>query len=270
MARRDNKRYEGTYTNNKGEQHKVIVKVSTRLSAFVLAMSLLSGCGTVVNRQVASNTDKLSYETTTPDGDLDIIAKIVKENASSHDEIVEETYVVQPGDTLGKISTKFGISVEELCAINGIEDMNKIFVGDKVKIRHAKELSELDKQIACIESYFQDYLFESHLAKQVRFTDDKQSSSLFYKSVLFGNPEGEDPTCIYSIYTKYYLAFHENEDVVGDDDKKTYYSNLKDLASYSESQLNFNGELKNIVPFEEYLGYMTGTMIIDINKTESF
>jgi LysM repeat protein len=39
------------------------------------------------------------------------------------------TYVVQPGDTLFSIAARFNVSVSELATINGIYDVNRVFVG---------------------------------------------------------------------------------------------------------------------------------------------
>jgi lysozyme len=38
-------------------------------------------------------------------------------------------YVVQPGDTLFTIAARFGVSVSELATINGVYDVNRLFVG---------------------------------------------------------------------------------------------------------------------------------------------
>lgn len=39
------------------------------------------------------------------------------------------TYVVQPGDTLFSIAARFGVSLTELATINGVYDVNRLFVG---------------------------------------------------------------------------------------------------------------------------------------------
>ena len=43
-------------------------------------------------------------------------------------------YIVKPGDTLWKIAKKFNTTIEELAKKNGIEDVNKINVGQKIYI----------------------------------------------------------------------------------------------------------------------------------------
>lgn len=47
---------------------------------------------------------------------------------------VLETYDIQPGDSLGKIAERFGVSVDELMALNGIENPDHIEVGQTLTI----------------------------------------------------------------------------------------------------------------------------------------
>ncbi|MFQ5381781.1 MAG: LysM peptidoglycan-binding domain-containing protein [Dehalococcoidia bacterium] len=44
------------------------------------------------------------------------------------------TYVVEEGDSLSIIADRFGTTVEELLALNDIEDQNLIFVGQEIKL----------------------------------------------------------------------------------------------------------------------------------------
>ena len=46
----------------------------------------------------------------------------------------QQTYVVQPGDTLSGIAAMFGVSVADLAYCNGIANPNLIFVGQILKI----------------------------------------------------------------------------------------------------------------------------------------
>jgi LysM repeat protein len=48
-------------------------------------------------------------------------------------------HVVQPGDTLGKIATTYGTSVEALAQANGIENPNYIYVGQEIKVPGAAD-----------------------------------------------------------------------------------------------------------------------------------
>ena len=43
-----------------------------------------------------------------------------------------DVYVLQPGDTLGNVAARFGTTIAELQAINGITDPNKVQAGQKI------------------------------------------------------------------------------------------------------------------------------------------
>ena len=45
-----------------------------------------------------------------------------------------ETYTIKPGDTLWRISSRFKVSRDDLLALNGIADANKLYAGRKIKI----------------------------------------------------------------------------------------------------------------------------------------
>lgn len=47
---------------------------------------------------------------------------------------IPDTYTVQPGDILSEIVKKFRISLDEVMALNGITNPDKIFAGQKLKI----------------------------------------------------------------------------------------------------------------------------------------
>ena len=63
--------------------------------------------------------DKLTYSTT-----VDQVAKAKQEGY----------YSVVLGDTLGKISSRFGVSVDELVKLNNISNQNLIYVGEVLKV----------------------------------------------------------------------------------------------------------------------------------------
>jgi LysM repeat protein len=46
----------------------------------------------------------------------------------------ETTYVIQRGDTLAKIATRFGVTVKQLTDLNDIKNPNMIVVGQKLRI----------------------------------------------------------------------------------------------------------------------------------------
>ena len=50
-------------------------------------------------------------------------------------------YIVKKDDTLWKIAKRYGSTVEDIARANGIEDENKIFVGQKIFIPHYSKAS---------------------------------------------------------------------------------------------------------------------------------
>lgn len=54
---------------------------------------------------------------------------------SSSSTTVESVYTVQKGDTLSKIASKYGTTVDELVKLNNIKNKNLIHVGQKIKVK---------------------------------------------------------------------------------------------------------------------------------------
>src|SRR5258708_36488196 len=48
--------------------------------------------------------------------------------------LADTVYIVQRGDTLFGIATRFGVSLSALAAANGITNLNLIFVGEQLTI----------------------------------------------------------------------------------------------------------------------------------------
>ena len=44
-------------------------------------------------------------------------------------------YTIRPGDTLSGIALKYGTTVSALARLNGISDPDKIYAGDRIRIR---------------------------------------------------------------------------------------------------------------------------------------
>src|SRR5258708_20625164 len=48
--------------------------------------------------------------------------------------LADTVYIVQRGDTLFNIASRFGVSLSSLAAANGISNLNLIFVGEQLTI----------------------------------------------------------------------------------------------------------------------------------------
>ena len=53
---------------------------------------------------------------------------------SGHEPAGDQIYVVQPGDTVSEIAEKFGLRWVDIGAANKLEDINKIYAGQKLII----------------------------------------------------------------------------------------------------------------------------------------
>jgi LysM repeat protein len=45
-----------------------------------------------------------------------------------------ETYTVQPGDNLSRVAARYGVAVDQLLQVNGIQNPNFIYVGQQLVI----------------------------------------------------------------------------------------------------------------------------------------
>lgn len=65
--------------------------------------------------------------------DYDAIQKIVNQKMGAGE--VKTYYVVKPGDTLSGIAAKYGTTYQKLAQMNGIKDPNKIWAGQKIRVK---------------------------------------------------------------------------------------------------------------------------------------
>ncbi|WEG12906.1 LysM peptidoglycan-binding domain-containing protein [Pullulanibacillus sp. KACC 23026] len=64
-----------------------------------------------------------------------------KEPSKKSSKATPTTYVVKQGDTLNAIAAKFGTTVQKLVKLNGIENPDLIYVGQKIKLKATKTSS---------------------------------------------------------------------------------------------------------------------------------
>ena len=52
-----------------------------------------------------------------------------------YQEYTEQSYVVKSGDTLSKIAVKYGTTYQQLAKMNGIKNPDKIYTGQKIRVK---------------------------------------------------------------------------------------------------------------------------------------
>jgi LysM repeat protein len=62
---------------------------------------------------------------------------LVKDQEAVEETVVEKQYhVIKKGENLYRISLRYGLSVDELCGINGIKSQDVVQAGQKLLISH--------------------------------------------------------------------------------------------------------------------------------------
>lgn len=64
-------------------------------------------------------------------------AEPVKKEEPKKEEAIPTYYIICQGDTLSKISRQFGVSIDELVRLNNIANPNRIYAGQKIKLKEA-------------------------------------------------------------------------------------------------------------------------------------
>ena len=102
--------------------------------------------------------------------------------------LTEETYSVAPGDNLSKIARKFGTSVTAIAAANGIKNVNRIGVGQKLTIPSSEP--EVGTASASDIEAIQSGEFEDMIHNTVKQTTgfDSDAGAMSGK-VAMGSPE---------------------------------------------------------------------------------
>mgnify|MGYP004503659369 CR=1 FL=1 len=83
---------------------------------------------------VSSNVD-LNFETNTYKSlAIPVISDITMEEAENAEDYSVIIYIVRSGDTLWKIAKRFGSTVDDIARVNGMKNLDKINVGEKIYI----------------------------------------------------------------------------------------------------------------------------------------
>ena len=118
------------YNKFNGTQSTVKTPTQQTITSYtVKSGDTLSGIasrfGTTVNNLVSLNGIK--------DANKIYIGQVIKISGDAPGNM--EYYTVKSGDTLSKISNTFGTSISQLASWNNIKDINKIYVGQRLRVR---------------------------------------------------------------------------------------------------------------------------------------
>lgn len=67
--------------------------------------------------------------------DYNAVQQMVNRKMAAKKQVVHVYYVVKRGDTLSGIASKYGTTYQRLAQINGIADPNKIYIGQKIRVK---------------------------------------------------------------------------------------------------------------------------------------
>lgn len=91
-----------------------------------------------VNCNIDLKINDSIYETR----NIDIIEKITEEEMKSDEDYSIIIYIVKKGDTLWNIAKMFGSTIDGIVRVNGLENDNKIYPGQKLYIPKFEKISE--------------------------------------------------------------------------------------------------------------------------------
>lgn len=252
--------FNGTYTSRDGKKHKLNVRVYNRLGAFGLSLVLAAYAAAYTHTVDNSNPENanrtaIAVET---NSDIEKIESIIRDNPNILKDVTNGTYTIKYGDTLSHIALECGTTLKRICALNNIDSKDIIYPGEEIKTEVIKDKADIDKDIASLESYFSDYLFNSPIAELAKSGDESDYQASFYRSIIYGSPKSEvdvDPNSLYGSFVISYLKFHEKEEITLED-KQVYRDMLEGMVSEYTDQLTLGGSIDNLVPYEKYRLYL--------------
>ena len=121
--------------------------------------------GKIANQYGLSYQDLADYNGIADPNKIDVGQKILIPDVETIPQ-VDQSYIVQKGDTLGKIAASYGLSYQELADYNGIADPNNIEVGWKIQV--PEKIAEFDK----IDSKQQDEITEEQKGLVLKYVNE--------------------------------------------------------------------------------------------------
>lgn len=154
------------------------------------------------------------------------------------------------------------LKLESDANTENIESIKTILIEKKEFLEKLKNIDELDRNILYLESYFNDYIFNSYVSNLVKNTTSKTQNLIsYYKSVLYGNSNEKsiDEKSIYGEFTKYYKAYHTKKEHTNTE-KEIFLEMLENLEKSCVERLNLYGS-SLVIPFTVYKAYLENNSV---------
>lgn len=128
-------------------------------------------------------------------------------------------YTIQPGDTLSDISSKTGMSVQEIMEANGITDANKIIAGNSLTLTNLST-SLTNNTISSLYELFDAEYYASENPDVVAVYGTSKKA-LYQHFVQYGMIEGRSISPDFNV-NAYRCAYPDLQNAFGDDISKYY------------------------------------------------
>ena len=181
-------------------------------------------------------------------------------------------HVIEKGDTLYSLGRKYGVSVEEICAYNGITDSSKIKLGQKIKIPSIKtettQVQDAKTAETAAVSYTEypvkpgDTLFSiarkyDTSVDEIRKANGMSASSTLKSGKILKIPVKQQPAV---------AASTENKNKTKDEEVKAASVKLEDSRSYKTVAASG----KTVWPVKtsevSYISGKTNSVLLNANK----
>lgn len=129
------------------------------------------------------------------------------------------TYTIQPGDTLSSISSKTGMSIQEIMAVNEIKDANKIIAGNTLSLT-SLPTSLTKNTINSLYALFDEEYYASQNPDVVAVYGTSKKS-LYQHFIQYGMEEGRSISPDFDV-NAYRSAYSDLQNAFGDDISKYY------------------------------------------------
>ena len=111
-----------------------VENINSNMAIEVANQDFIVQDGGVVNANLDLAVNADSYRNT----NMSIIDEIQTNGEREIEDYTVLVYIVKKGDTLWKIAKRFGSTIEDIATVNGIEDENKLSIGQKLFIPRYK------------------------------------------------------------------------------------------------------------------------------------